>query len=151
MKKLFIFCLSFFYILLLYSCSNNNELRLRILASSNSKEDQYIKNQVKEYTKDYLSNIDNVYNINIKELEEYLNQKFTNHLITVKKTKVNYEAKHYKNKIIQAGRYETILITIDEGKGKNFWTLLYPEFFNISFEEDNEIEYRSYLYDLFTK
>ena len=63
--------------------------------------------------------------------------------------KIVDEAKAYEEKIIQAGYYDTILITIDEGKGKNFWTLLYPEFFDISFDGENEIEYHSYFYDLF--
>ena len=105
-------CLSFFYVIFLFGCEQKSEMRLRILASSNSEEDQKIKLEVKEI----------VY---------------------------NYEAKAYEEKIIQAGYYDTILITIDEGKGKNFWTLLYPEFFDISFDGENEIEYHSYFYDLF--
>ena len=88
-------------------------------------------------------------NIDIEDLESYLNQQFKNNDIKVTHEKVKYEAKAYEEKIIQAGYYDTILITIDEGKGKNFWTLLYPEFFDISFDGENEIEYHSYFYDLF--
>lgn len=60
-----------------------------------------------------------------------------------------FPAKSYDGQFVPSGSYPTVLIVIGEGKGKNFWTLLYPEFFQISFEDDNEIEYRSYFYDLF--
>lgn len=146
-------CLSFFYIICLFGCEQKNELRLRILASSNSTEDQNMKKEVKDAVYDYLK-INNKLdgnNIDTTNLENYLNQKFEYTNIKVTHEKVKYEAKAYDNKIIQAGYYDTILITIGNGKGKNFWTLLYPEFFNISFDGENEIEYHSYFYDLFNK
>lgn len=137
------------YLVMLTCCSpKSNELRLRIVASSNSDADQKLKLEVKDYIKDYFSKI-NLDEINLKLLEKELNEKFNNSTIKVERTKSNYEAKAYNGKIIQAGRYDTILITIGSGEGKNFWTLLYPEFFNISFEDDHEIEYHSYFYDLF--
>lgn len=144
-------CLSFFYVILLFGCEQKSEMRLRILASSNSEEDQKIKLEVKEIVYNYLktNNKLNGNNIEIGDLESYLNQQFENNDIKVTHEKVKYEAKAYEGKIIQAGYYDTILITIDEGKGKNFWTLLYPEFFDISFDGENEIEYHSYFYDLF--
>lgn len=144
-------CLSFFYVIFLFGCEQKSEMRLRILASSNSQEDQKIKLEVKEIVYNYLktNNKLNGNNIDIEDLESYLNQQFKNNDIKVTHEKVKYEAKAYEEKIIQAGYYDTILITIDEGKGKNFWTLLYPEFFDISFDGENEIEYHSYFYDFF--
>ncbi len=131
------------------SCNKKqDELRLRILASSNSIEDQEIKLEVKDYLEVYLLD-KNVNSLDLILLEKELTNKF-NINIKVTREYVLYEAKSYKGKIIPSGRYETILITIEEGLGKNFWTLLYPEFFNISFEDNNEIEYRSYFYDLFS-
>ena len=117
-------CLSFFYVIFLFGCEQKSEMRLRILASSNSEEDQKIKLEVKEIVYSYLKT----------------NNKLNGN---------NIDIEDYEEKIIQAGYYDTILITIDEGKGKNFWTLLYPEFFDISFDGENEIEYHSYFYDLF--
>ena len=52
--------------------------------------------------------------------------------------------------MIPSGNYETLLIEIGNAKGNNFWTLLYPEYYGFEFEETNEIEYRSYFYDLFS-
>ena len=132
---------------LLVSCNQKeDELRLRILASSNTSSDQLIKHEVKEYLKEYLQGKD-VYKLDLQLLEEDLNKTFEQSII-VNKNKVLYEAKTYKGKIVPSGYYETILITIGKGEGKNFWTILYPEFFDISFDEDNEIVYKSYFYEL---
>ncbi len=137
------------YLVLLVNCtSQKQELRLRIVASSNSQADQNFKLEVKDYLKNYFL-INSLEKLDLNLLEKTLNEQFMPHTISVKRCKVNYEAKAYQGKMIQAGYYDTILITLDDGKGKNFWTLLYPEFFNISFEDDHEIKYRSYFYDLF--
>ena len=47
-------CLSFFYVIFLFGCEQKSEMRLRILASSNSEEDQKIKLEVKEIVYNYL-------------------------------------------------------------------------------------------------
>ena len=130
------------------SCTEikTKDIRLRILANSNSENDQIIKNNVKEYLKEYLKNKD-INNLDLEKIEIILNEKFQD-TIKVERKMVMYEAKSYNNKLIQSGKYDTILITIEEGLGKNFWTLLYPEYFNVSFEDENELKYRSYLYDI---
>lgn len=48
-----------------------------------------------------------------------------------------FETKYYNDKIIQGGTYKTIVVTLGEGKGKNYWTILYPQYFNASFEDVN--------------
>lgn len=150
-QKCGVLIFSIFYLVLLFGCEQGQqEIRLRILASSNDAADQQLKLEVKEYVRLYLLHQE-VQEINLSNFEAALNQHFQGSYITVQYTLSDYEAKSYQGKIIQAGRYPTLLITIGEGKGNNFWTLLYPEFFNISFEDDHEVEYRSYFYDLFTK
>ncbi len=150
-KRILIICITIFYLLFLYGCTNqnDNELRLRIFANSNSELDQQLKKEVKSFLEENLQ--DELILKDCKAIEDKLNNHFLNAKIVVKQGKVKYEAKSYKGKIIPSGYYDTILITIGEGKGKNFWTILYPEFFNISFEDDKEIEYHSYFYDLFNK
>lgn len=146
-KKILILVITIIYLILISCCNyDSNNVRLRIIANSNNEYDQKVKNDIKDYLKIYLKDYD-ILNIDLKKLEEKLNNEFEPK-IKVERRYVNYEAKSYNNKLVQAGTYDTILITIGEGKGKNFWTLLYPDYFNISFEEDNEVEYRSYLYDI---
>ena len=84
-------------------------MRLRILASSNSEEDQKIKLEVKEIVYNYLktNNKLNGNNIDIEDLESYLNQQFKNNDIKVTHEKVKYEAKAYEEKIrkLNSGNY----------------------------------------------
>lgn len=141
----------------LYGCSQkvkeenlDNYLRLRIIANSNNEKDQENKILIKNIIWEYFNNN---YDLNIENIKNELKNKLDKDLyenIEIKLTKINYEAKSYQGKFIPAGQYETILIMIGEGKGKNFWTILYPEFFNVTFEDNNEIEYRSYFYDIFS-
>ncbi len=147
-KRILELLISILFVLTITCCTKKNtDLRLRILANSNTYEDQSLKLKVKDYLKRYLENI-NLSDINLNNLEKELINHFNTN-IKVERKFVNYEAKFYNNKLIPSGLYDTILITINEGKGKNFWTILYPEFFNISFEEDHELEYKSYFYEVF--
>ena len=74
-----------------------------------------------------------------------------------KKIKINYKvelketvfpAKVLKNEIIPSGKYMTLLITIGQGEGDNWWSVLYPEFYGVNYEDSSEVEYRSFIYDL---
>lgn len=131
--------------------SSEEDLRLRIIANSDSAIDQENKIIVKNAIKEILGDLDA---LEVSEIEKRLSEKIgeqINDEITVEITKSYYPAKTYEEKFIPAGRYQTLLITIGEGKGSNFWTLLYPEYFDITFEEQNEIEYRSYIVELWNK
>lgn len=149
MKKILMLIMTLFYLVFLWGCNSNDELRLRILANSDTENDQEIKQAVKEYLKNNL--VDELTNLDVLKIEQELTIAFPQEMIKVEMTNVRYEAKSYNGKIVPSGNYKTILIKIGKGEGKNFWTLLYPEFFNISFEDDHEIEYHSFFYDLIKK
>ena len=154
-NKWFINYIIVLLIIFAYGCGKNtmnnnldNELRLRIIANSNSDIDQNRKMIVKNTI---IEIFNECYNINEKDLLINLKNKINEdwvESISVQLTSVYYEAKSYDGRFIPAGYYKTLLIMIGEGKGKNFWTILYPEFFNVTFEDKNEIEYRSYFYDI---
>lgn len=147
--KIFFVILLVIILNLASSCTTKNQnLRLRIIANSNSTVDQENKLIVKSKVKQIIEEF-KTYNYHIIEnkLKEQL--PFLSKMIKVELKNELFPAKSYEDTFLPSGYYETIVITIGEGKGKNFWTLLYPDFFNISFEDDHEIEYRSYLYDKF--
>ncbi len=134
------------------SCSkSDNYIRLRIIANSNSQNDILEKTEIKNIIqKLYETKQLNYENLNIEILDKLLKENLSKNLyskLTIKKCISYYPAKTYKGNFIPSGNYETLLIEIDNAKGNNFWTLLYPENFGFEFEETNEIEYRSYLYD----
>lgn len=148
---IFIILITLISIICVFANNNDNELRIRILANSNSSEDLKNKEIVKDIVEDII-NDKKTYDINIieKELKNILPKEMFD-TIKIELTNSYFPAKSYNNKFIPSGSYKTILITIGSGKGNNFWTLLYPEYYDIEFEESNEIEYRSYFVDLIRK
>lgn len=151
-KKLTICIIFIFVLITLSGCTTKNDsVRLRILANSDSEVDQTNKLKVKEVVR--LALLDDM-KISCDKLLEKIKQEIHEpfvQTINVEYTNEVFPAKSYNGEFIPSGIYPTLLITIGKGEGKNFWTLLYPDFFNISFEDNNEIEYRSYIYDKFTK
>ena len=84
----------------------------------------------------------------VKYLDENLNKKFTNY--KVEYIYDTYPAKSLNGNIIPSGTYPTIRITLGSGNGSNWWSILYPEYFNLDYDNTGEVEYRSYFYDLFS-
>lgn len=133
------------------------EIRVRILANSNQLSDQIDKIEVKEEVIKILQTFNQADLIlmlksNLSSLEDKIKANLPNALaqkIQVEYKKVNFPAKSVDGKMIKAGQYQTLLITIDEGKGKNWWSVLYPAFFNVEYDDNNEIEYRLYLKEWF--
>ena len=140
-------------------------LRIRIIASSNEKKDQDIKIEVKnniEYDIYNLlkaaENIEEARNIienNIDDIDNRVDQVLTKYHETYK---LNYgynyfPAKEYKGIKYDEGLYESLVVTIGEGKGDNWWCVMFPPFCLMEAEENNtsEIEYRLMVKDLLNK
>ena len=151
-KVSFIFIIVFIVLFLFYVCTDKEEeLRVRILSNSNSQIDLAEKQIIKDNLEEILNEEKTIDEKLIKEKLLSKTSGLINNDIKVEITYSYYPAKSYDNKFIPSGSYKTLLITIGEGKGNNFWTLLYPEYFNIEFEENNEIEYRFYIVDFFKR
>lgn len=137
--------------------SESDEIRVRVIANSNSYVDQSIKNDVVLIMKKVI-NADDSYDMVLdkldqlrKMLNEYSEKNNIEILLEFKDTV--FPAKSLNGKIIEGGVYKTLLITIGNGNGNNYWSLLYPEYYGITFEDiDSEnIIVRSFFYDLFNK
>lgn len=155
MKKsaaiLYIFLLCAGTILSLYTPKNevtakeamvipNEAIRLRILANSDLEKDQNIKRLIrdevnKEITKwvQELTSIEaarNVIKSKLPEIqaiaERVVASEGSNHSVKTEFDKVQFPTKLYGQLLYPAGEYEAILITIGEGKGANWWCVLYP-------------------------
>lgn len=167
-KNLFIFLL----VIVLISIFNlqkeelvipNNSIRLRIIPSSNSPIDIYIKEQVKENIEtNLLHKLSNVNNIeesrqiikkvipNIKEnIDEIFLENNYNEAYKINFGNNYFPEKIYKGKVYDEGYYESLVVTIGSGSGDNFWCVLFPNFCLIDLEEDTE--YKSYIYNLIKK
>ena len=171
-KTIILVCLIllFYYLCSIYINKNNlkipNEsIRIRVLANSNSVEDQNIKKIVSMDIMRYLNNeLKNVKNIEearkkIISLQSDIDFKVSEIL---DKNNVNQELKSnfgynyfpkkkFKNDIYEEGYYESLLITLGEGKGNNWWCILFPPVCLLEAEESEEVEYNFFIFDFINK
>ena len=145
----------------------NEMIRFRVIANSNSEEDQYIKNEIVKSITPVIKKINKEAStaeetrIKIQEKNIELRNIIDNSLTRNNSSltyRINYgdnyfPQKEYKNTTIKEGNYESLVITLGEGKGENFWCILFPPLCLLEVEEqENEnIEYTSFLKEIFNK
>lgn len=154
MKKFIILVIVSICILCIFLNDSNDskELRIRVIANSNSYVDQNIKMKIVRSLQK--QNIDlNDLNIIKNKVEYILKENNYNSKVNVKIKKQTYEAKYYQNKIIEGGTYQTLVITLGEGNGNNYWSILYPEYYGVGFEEVNtgNVTYKIWLFEKLKK
>ncbi len=126
-------------------------IRFRIIANSNETQDQLLKLNVKEKLDSSLAMIENAENINesrdniekvIPVMENTLDSLNLSYNINYGKN--YFPEKSYNNVIYKAGNYESLVITIGEGKGDNWWCVLFPPLCMLDKENENN-EYSFYV------
>jgi len=132
---------------------SNKLIRLHVIANSNSNLDQSIKLKVRdEIIKNISPLLQNCSNVkesrtilenNINKIEKIANTtlaKYCNDTATVCISNSNFPTKTYDNFSFPAGTYEALKITIGEGKGENWWCVMFPPlcFTNSSIEFSDE-------------
>ncbi|AGK56044.1 stage II sporulation protein R [Bacillus sp. 1NLA3E] len=118
----------------------NEAIRLRILANSDSKHDQQLKRKVRdavnlEITKwvQDLTSIEEARTVikgHLPEIQKIAEQVVADEnetqAVTATFGKVQFPTKLYGQFLYPAGEYEAILITLGDGKGANWWCVLFP-------------------------
>ena len=135
--------------------SNTKMIRFRIIANSNEEIDQMTKKEILQtISKDLLKEKDTY-----EEEKEYLINNIP--LMTEKiKNKINmpftinygdnyFPEKEYNGTKYPEGMYESLVITLGEGKGDNFWCILFPPLCMI--DEEENIEYSSFIKEVWNK
>lgn len=141
-------------------------IRLRVIANSNTVEDQNIKKQVRDNVQKEIIRLTNKKDIektreNIKEniasIEEIVNNTLKD-LGVEEQYDINYgynyfPDKKYKGVTYKEGYYESLVITLGEGTGENFWCVLFPPLCLLDAQESDtdEVEYKFFIQELFEK
>ena len=140
-------------------------IRLRVIPNSNSSLDQSMKNKVKEYlennTYQILKEEDNIEEArklikdNIPELEENITKIFNDNNYNMNYT-VNYGYNYFPNKEYRGikyneGYYESIVISIGEAEGDNWWCVLFPNLCIVDLEAKDNLEYKSWIIEKINK
>ena len=115
-------------------------IRMRILAHSNSERDQELKREIRDevnalitgWIRD-LSTLEEARRLIRSRLpevkravHEILEQDQVRQPVSVEYGMADFPTKLYGNFLYPAGTYEALLITIGEGKGDNWWCVLFP-------------------------
>ncbi|MGO4889138.1 stage II sporulation protein R [Anaerobacillus sp. MEB173] len=194
-KGLIYLFISFFVLIMSWEGQNNHQIvaaydesripeeaiRLRILANSDSPQDQWIKreirdkvniavtewvgelvdrDQAREVIQDNLADIEAIVASELDRIgsKQSFNVTFDD--------EVQFPTKLYGNYVYPAGNYEAILITIGEGKGENWWCVLFPPLCFLDFangdavaqaddsenaeEKEEGIEVNFFVFEVFT-
>ncbi len=142
----------------------NDAIRIRVVPNSNSDYDQNIKVKVKNELQTSMYDLlkeakttEEAKQIIENNLEK-IDQNISNLLIKEKYNEgyvisfgYNYfPAKEYKGITYEEGYYESLLITLGEGKGDNWWCVLFPPLCLIE-EDTEESEYKSLVKEVLNK
>lgn len=142
-------------------------IRFRVVAESNTKEDQdaktIVKNTLEQDLEILLKNsksIDETRTI-LKENEKHFESLVERTLLTNKINttyKVNFginyfPEKKYKGIIYEEGYYESLVVTLGNGNGENWWCVLFPPLCLMEGEDNNtdEVEYKSFVKEMIDK
>ncbi len=143
----------------------NEAIRVRVIANSNSDYDINIKEQLKDKLKVKYDSLlkkstsivetRKILNENMNELTNFVD-KSLNNLNYDKDFNINYglnyfPEKNFKGVKYPSGYYESLVVTLGDGKGDNYWCVLYPPLCLIDNSTNTEYEYRSYIKDILNK
>lgn len=163
MKKTIIFL---FIISLIFICNNKQEIiipkesiRFRLIANSNDIQDQALKLNIKtkliksiipaiEKSKTITESRNNI-NSSIDLIKEELNKYDIPYNISFGNN--YFPQKMYKDVIYPEGNYESLVITLGNGLGDNFWCVLYPPLCLVEENKNQNIEYKSLVKEIITK
>jgi len=146
MKNCLLFCLSICVLIWIVSIVSDRQklneelIRLHVVANSDSREDQAVKLKVRdavvESLQEAMADI-----ADVEEAKAYLQenlpkiQSVANQVLTacgvepdavVTLAKETFDTRYYDTFKLPAGVYESLRITIGEGKGKNWWCVVFP-------------------------
>ena len=166
MKKIIYIVLTIALVCMWISCNNNgvlpdDSIRFRIIANSNDRLDQTTKLLIK---KDLEVNL-------FPLLEESKSAAETRKIIednkevinsTIEKYNVTYSINYGKNYFPEKtyngitydeGEYESLVITLGEASGNNWWCVMYPPLCLLENknQENSKIEYKSYLWEIISQ
>ena len=126
--------------------------RLHILANSDTENDQALKIKVRdkvlEYTEELFNNAkskneaekviaENIQAVNDVAYNEILNNGYT-YPVKTEITNMYFTTRYYDNYTLPSGMYDALRVTIGEGKGRNWWCVMYPTICVSPVEEQEE-------------
>ena len=140
-------------------------IRVRVVANSNSNYDQTIKLKVKELLKiklkDLVSDTDNINTFRKKitnnlsifsnEIKNILDENNYNLPLNINYGLNYFPEKTFKGVTYNDGYYESLVVTLGDGLGENWWCVLFPPLCLIEATEGDSIEYTTLVNEILNK
>ena len=140
-------------------------IRLRVIPHSNTIRDQGIKHQVRRAIEQDLARIladvndietaRSITEEQIPVLEQRINrilhQNNVRHHVSIEYGLHHFPRTSHLGLIFPAGQYESMIVTIGQGRGSNWWCILFPPHCLIEARSSDQIEYRSFFKDLISR
>lgn len=137
-------------------------IRFRIIGNSNEEVDQELKREiVHNLSKDLVLSD----NITIDEARKLIKDSIPKYEESINKTleknnikedfTINYGINHFPKKEFKGieyeeGDYESLVISLGEAKGNNFWCVLFPPICMVD-DNNKDIEYKSFIKEVINK
>lgn len=143
----------------------DDAIRVRVIANSNDDYDQQIKYEVKDIVEEdiykLLNGVDKIdiardkisSNLNAVENDIYnfLKKKDYNLGFDINFGYNYFPKKEFKGITYKEGYYESVVVTLGEGKGDNWWCVLFPPLCLIEAEDSSDVEYASLVKEVIDK
>lgn len=139
----------------------NESIRFRVIANSDSDTDQELKMAIKESVEQELNkliikahNIDEARSViarNLDQVKNIVNQYHVDYQINFGDN--YFPTKEYKGVSYPAGDYESLVITLGKGNGKNWWCVMFPPLCLLEAEENNleDVDYQFFVKKIIDK
>ena len=171
MKKILIIVLTLMIICFLYKEREDTviipdtAIRLRVIPNSNSSIDQRMKGKVKDYlesdiymllnNQNSIEEARDVIKENIPIIEENIDRIFKENSYELSYN-INYgynffPEKEYAGYKYKEGYYESMVISIGDANGDNWWCVLFPNLCLVDLEKKENVEYKSWILEKINK
>ncbi len=133
----------------------NDAIRFRVIANSNSVEDQtekmIIKEKIEQEVYALINGANNTSEVrtliqdNMEEIEAIVDTYQVPYTINYGNN--YFPSKSYKGVMYPAGNYESLVITLGKGAGNNFWCVLFPPLCLLenSKQDVSDVDYQLYV------
>lgn len=166
MKKILIL-LALISIILLYTNKRkeyvivpNESIRFRIIPNSNTPEDLYMKEEVKEGISDIITSLSkeniNETRTNIvnnlpllrNKVQNVFDENNYNQTFNINYGINYFPEKTYKGVKYQSGNYESMVVSIGNASGDNYWCVLFPPLCMMEAKESEKVEYKFFIKEI---
>lgn len=134
----------------------DNIIRLHIRANSDGEEDQIIKNKIRDLlVKEFGESFGDSQSIeesrliiknNLEEIKSLADRALLaegkNYSTSIDLGRRDFPTRKYGSTVFPAGQYESLIVTLGEGKGENWWCVMFPPlcFVDISHSNTTSVE-----------